>query len=166
MMSTRDGKTIFKVIDFGSMTELYSIDSNAGTPSYLAPERFTGSSINECSEIYSIGVTLYESLSQKFPFGEIEPFQTPSFNNITPLSKHNKNIPQWFCSVIFRANEKHSDLRYKNYSEMLFEISNPLKVKPYFDKKSLLIERQPVLFYRILFTISFIFNIILMIAYL
>jgi len=161
MVSERDGKHVFKVIDFGSMTELYSIDSNAGTPSYLAPERFTGSSINESSEIFSIGVTLYEALTQKFPFGEIEPFQTPSFKKITPLNKYNKNIPDWLSSVIFRASEKENDLRYKNYSEMLFELSNPLKVKPYFDKKVSLIERQPVLFYRTLFTLSFIVNFIL-----
>ena len=161
MVSERDGKHVFKVIDFGSMTELYSINSSAGTPSYLAPERFTGMCISESSEIYAIGVTLYECLTQKFPYGEIEPFQTPSFKKVTPLSKYNKNIPAWLCSVIFRAVEKESDLRYKNYSEMLFELTNPLKVKPYFDKKSSIIEREPVLFYRTLFTLSLIGNIIL-----
>jgi serine/threonine protein kinase len=161
MISERDGKNVFKVIDFGSMTELYSISSNAGTPSYLAPERFTGASINESSEIYSIGVTLYECLTQHYPFGEIEPFQTPSFKTVTPLRKYNENIPQWLCSVIFRATDKENDLRYKNYSEMMFELSNPLKVKPYFDKHASLIERQPVLFYRTLFTLSFIGNMIL-----
>ena len=161
MVSERDGKNVFKVIDFGSMTELYSISSNAGTPSYLAPERFTGGSINESSEIYSIGVTLYECLTQSYPYGEIEPFQTPSFKTMVPLKKYNKNIPQWLCSTIFRAVECNSDSRYKNYSEMLFEISNPLKVKPYFDKNASLIERQPVLFYRTLFTLSFIGNMIL-----
>lgn len=161
MVRERDGKHVFKVIDFGSMTELYSIDSNAGTPSYLAPERFTGSSINESSEIYSIGVTLYESLTQSFPFGEIEPFQTPIFKQVIPLSKYNKNIPDWLSSVILRATEKESDLRYKHYSEMMFELSNPLKVKPYFDKNSSLLERQPVLVYRVLFTVSFVLNLVL-----
>ena len=161
MVSKRDGKHVFKVIDFGSMTELYSINSAAGTPSYLAPERFTGMCISESSEIYAIGVTLYECLTKKFPYGEIEPFQTPTFKKVTPLSKYNKNIPPWLCSVIFRATEKESDVRYKNYSEMLFELTNPLKVKPYFDKNSSIIEREPVLFYRTLFTLSFIGNMIL-----
>lgn len=161
IVSKRDGKHVFKVIDFGSMTELYSIDSNAGTPSYLAPERFTGATICESTEIFSIGVTLYEALTQKFPYGEIEPFQTPTFKKVIPLSRYNKNIPQWLCSVIFRATEKQSDLRYKNYSEILFEISNPQKVKPYFDKNSSIIEREPVLFYKTLFIASLIGNFIL-----
>ena len=79
MVQQRDGKHIFKIIDFGSMTEIYSINSRAGTPSYLAPQRFEGKSINEATEIFAIGVTLYESLTGSFPYGEIEPFQNPTF---------------------------------------------------------------------------------------
>jgi len=156
MISERDGKHVFKVIDFGSMTELYSINSTAGTPSYLAPERFTGSSINESSEIFSIGVTLYEALTQKFPYGEIEPFQQPTFKTAVSTTKLNKNIPDWLNSIIFRSIEANNEKRYKNYSEMLFEINNPHKVKPYFDSTKALIERNPELFYKIGFIIEFI----------
>jgi len=156
MISERDGKHVFKVIDFGSMTELYSINSTAGTPSYLAPERFTGSSINESSEIFSIGVTLYEALTQKFPYGEIEPFQQPTFKTAISTTKLNKNIPDWLNSIIFRSIEVNNDKRYRNYSEMLFEINNPNKVKPYFDSTKALIERNPELFYKIGFIIEFI----------
>ncbi len=163
MISERDGKHIFKVIDFGSMTELYSISSNAGTPSYLAPERFTGTSINEGSEIFSIGVTLYEALTEKFPYGEIEPFQQPTFKSPKAPQKENGNIPPWLNSIILRAIEKDTTLRYQNYSEMLFEISNPNKVKPYFDKKTTLIERKPIAVYRALFTLSFLVNLILVV---
>ena len=161
MISERDGKHVFKVIDFGSMTELYSIASTAGTPSYLAPERFTGASINEGSEVFSIGVTLYEALTGKFPYGEIEPFQQPTFKTAREPSKENGNIPPWLNSVILRSIEKESSLRYKNYSEMLFEISNPHKVKPYFDKKTTLLARKPVEVYRVMFTVSFIINLVL-----
>ena len=156
MVSERDGKHVFKVIDFGSITELYSINSTAGTPSYLAPERFTGSSINESSEIFSIGITLYEALTQKFPYGEIEPFQQPIFKTAISTTKLNKNIHDWLNSVIFRSIEPNSEKRYKNYSEMLFEISNPNRVKPYFDSTKPLIERNPELFYKIGFIIEFI----------
>ncbi len=164
MISERDGKHIFKIIDFGSMTEIYSIASNAGTPSYLAPERFTGASINEGSEIFSIGVTLYEALTEKFPYGEIEPFQQPTFKTPNSPNKENKNIPDWLNSILLRAIEVNSEKRYKNYSEMLFEISNPNKVKPYFDTTKPLIERNPELFYKIGFIVEFV--IILALFYL
>ncbi len=159
MVLERHGKHIFKIIDFGSMTELYSITSNAGTPSYLAPERFLGSSINESTELFAIGVTLYEALTGRFPYGEIEPFQTPSFKEPTQPIKENSKIPAWLNSVILRSISRDSKLRYKNYSEMLFEINNPEKVKPYFHKNMTLQERNPSLFYRIAFTLSFIVNL-------
>ena len=162
MISERDGKHVFKVIDFGSMTELYSIDSKAGTPSYLSPERFRGVSISEGSEIFSIGVTLYEALTGKFPYGEIEPFQSPTFKQAPSASKENKNIPQWLNSILLRSIDKESERRYKHYSEMLFEVSNPQKVQPYFNENMTLQERNPSLFYRIAFTISFILNLMLM----
>lgn len=156
MVSERDGKHVFKVIDFGSMTELYSINSSAGTPSYLAPERFTGASINESSEIFSIGVTLYEALTQKFPYGEIEPFQQPTFKTANSTIKANKNVPDWLNSIILRSIVPDNEKRYRNYSEMLFELSNPNKVKPYFDATKPLIERNPELFYKIGFIIEFL----------
>ena len=162
MIYERDGKHVFKVIDFGAMTELYSIASKAGTPSYLAPERFIGGSINESSEIFAIGVSLYEALTQKFPYGEIEPFQNPIFKTPTPPNRLNKNIPDWLNSVILRAIERDANLRYKNYSEMLYEINNPQKVKPYFDKSRPLIERNPILFYKIGFIVEFIIIIVLL----
>ena len=156
MISERDGKHVFKVIDFGSMTEIYSIASNAGTASYLAPERFTGASISEGSELFSIGVTLYEALTGKFPYGEIEPFQQPNFKTPLSATKENSNIPDWLNSILFRAIEANHEKRYQNYSEMLFEISNPNKVKPYFDTNKPLIERNPELFYKIGFRVEFV----------
>jgi len=161
MISERDGKHVFKVIDFGSMTELYSIASTAGTPSYLAPERFTGGSINEGSEIFSIGVTLYEALTGKFPYGEIEPFQQPTFKTPNSAMKENSNIPDWLNSILFRSIDVNPEKRYKNYSEMLFEVSNPNKVKPYFDSTKPLIERNPELFYKIGFIVEFVVILIL-----
>jgi serine/threonine protein kinase len=155
MAFTRKDKKVFKVIDFGSIVELYTTQSRAGTPSYLAPERFKGTAINESTEIFAIGVTLYELLTNNYPYGEIEPFQTPSFKEAKPPSKYNKNIPNWLDSVIMRAIAIKPEERYKNYSEMMFEIENPLKVKPYFDKTKPLMQRDPLTFFKIGFYIEF-----------
>ena len=155
MMYERNGKPFFKLIDFGSIVELYSIDSRAGTPSYLAPERFQGVSISESTEIFAIGVTLYEVLTGKFTYGEIEPFQTPSFKPPVPPSKLNSNIPDWLDSVILRSIAIKPEERYKNYSEMLFELDNPEKVKPFYDKSKPLMQRDPLKFFKVGFYIEF-----------
>ena len=157
----RDGKRIFKIIDFGSITEIFSIASTAGTPSYLAPERFTGNAINEKTEIFSIGVTLYEALCGKYPYGEIEPFQNPTFGVAKKPQNLNNNIPAWFESIILRAISVDEDLRYSNYSYMKFELEYPQKVKPFFEKKTPLLKKDPLLFYKFGFYFLLILNFIL-----
>jgi serine/threonine protein kinase len=149
------------MVDLGSITEVYSTVSQAGTPTYLAPERFNQSPLNEQTELYAMGITLYESLTQKYPFGEIEPFQRPSFVKIIKApSKLNSKIPSWFESVILRALEVDTKNRYHNYSEMQYEVSNPQKVKPYFSKNTSFIERNEMLVYKIGFSSMFILNLI------
>ncbi len=157
----RDGKRIFKVIDFGSITEIYSINNKAGTPSYLAPERFKESFINEQTEIFSIGVTLYQSLTNKYPYGEIEPFQNPTFKQAKSPKIYNKNIPDWLESVILRSIVVDENLRYENYTIMDYEIDNPNKVKPFFDKNTPLLQRDPLKFYKFGFFFLLILNFIM-----
>ncbi len=152
----------FKIIDFGSITEIFSTDSQAGTPSFLAPERFLGESISETTELFSIGVTLYLALTGKYPYGEIEPFQNPSFKEAKQPSFYNKNIPNWLDSIIMRSIATDKEQRYSHYSEMNFELHNPTKVKPYFIKSASLIEKSPLLFYKIAFGIMTFANFILL----
>lgn len=158
----RDGEAgvEFKMVDFGSIVEIFSLNNRAGTPTYLAPERFSGSVINEATEIFSIGITLYWALTQKFPYGEIEPFQTPSFFQPKRPSKFNNNIPLWLDSIIMRAISIDPTQRYAHYSEFFYELKSPEKVKPFFSKTTPLIERSPVTFYKTGFILLFILEIV------
>ena len=165
MVIERDGKHIFKIIDFGSMTEVYSTNSRAGTPSYLAPERFEGKSINETTEIFSIGITLYESLTGVFAYGEIEPFQTPTFKTPKSPKEFNNNIPLWFESVILRSISIDEDKRYKNYTNMVYELDNSDKVKPFFNKNASLLEKNPLAVYKAGFFIMLFINIVLFVKF-
>jgi serine/threonine protein phosphatase PrpC len=152
----------FKIIDFGNITEVFSTNSNAGTPSFLSPQRFQGEAISETSEIFAIGVTLYLALTKKYPYGEIEPFSNPSFKEAQRPSKYNANIPKWFESIILRSISRDEDKRYEHYSEMMYELQRPENVKPYFNENSSLIERDPILFYRVGFTVMTLLNLVLL----
>jgi serine/threonine protein kinase len=157
----RHGKRIYKLVDFGSIVEIFFIASRAGTPSYLAPEHFAGDPISEQSEIFAIGVTLYEALTRRYPYGEIEPFQTPAFRTPKPIHHYNKTVPAWLESVVMRAIERNRERRYEVYSEMEFELNHPDKVEPYYPENVSLFERDPVRVYRILFIVSLIINLTL-----
>ena len=155
----------FKMVDFGSVVEIFSLNSRAGTPSFLAPERFSGNAINESTEIFSIGVTLYWALTGKFPYGEIEPFQTPSFKQAKLPSTYNKNIPLWLESILMRSIAIDAEERYTHYSEFFYELKSPEKVKPYYASNLTFIERDPLLFYKIGFFILLLTNIITFVYY-
>jgi len=161
IVTQRHGKIVFKLIDFGSIVETFSISSRAGTPSYLAPERFNAEAISEQTEIFAIGITLYEALTQKLPYGEIEPFQTPTFKSAKPLRYYNKMVPAWLESLVMNAIEPDKSRRYSLYSEMEYQLTHPEKVKPYFQQNTSIFEKNPVQLYRWLFIISFILNMYL-----
>jgi serine/threonine protein kinase len=155
----------FKMVDFGSVVEIFSLNSRAGTPSYLAPERFSGNAINESTEIFSIGVTLYWALTGKFPYGEIEPFQSPSFKQAKLPSIYNKNIPLWLESILMRSIAIDTQDRYAHYSEFFYELKSPEKVKPYYAPDLTFIEREPLLFYKIGFFILLVTNAVTFVYY-
>ena len=165
MIYERKGKEAFKFVDFGSITEAYSDVSRAGTPSYLAPERFAGLPITEQSEIFSIGVTLYEALTSKLPYGEIEPFQSPTFKTAKRPSTLNAKVPKWLDSIIMKAIEIDPKRRYTHYSNMLYELNNPDKVEPYYGSEENFITKNPLVVCRALLILSLIANFVLIAFY-
>lgn len=138
----------FKLVDFGSVAELFSVTSRAGTASYLAPERFRAEPISERTEIFAMGVTLFEALTRAFPFGEIERFQTPRFGAARRPGALNPNLPPWLESVLLRALSPEPERRYQNYSEMLFDLEHPDRVQPFHPKQGAIADAGPLRFYR------------------
>ena len=163
ILGTRKGKRVFTMIDFGSITDAYSITNRAGTPSYLSAERFNGAPATEQSEIYAIGVTLYEALTKEYPFGEIEPFQNPDFTKEPKRpSTYNPKVPKWLESVIMHAINPDTERRYHHYSEFYHDLEHPKRVKPYFEANTSIIQRKPLLLCRIALGVMIIVNIILL----
>ncbi len=160
----RDGENLrFLLIDLGSAAEVFSVTNRAGTPSYLAPERFQNAPLSERTELFAIGVTLYESLARAYPYGEVERFQTPRFD--TPpkrLTRLNAAVPPWLESVILRALAPDASDRYQNFSEMVYALGHPTEVEPFYAKNTALLDRNPVLFYKLLSLALFLTNVALL----
>lgn len=138
----------FKLVDIGSAAEVFSVSSRAGTASYLAPERFHDAPISERTEIFAMGVTLYQSLTGVLPYGEIERFQTPHFSAPKHAAKLNANIPSWLDAVILRAIDRNPERRYQHFSELAYDLAHPDKVAPCYDEHASLMERNPLAFYK------------------
>ena len=120
-----DGEGRVKVTDFGiaragtsQMTETGSI---VGTAQYLSPEQARGGEIDPRSDLYSLGVVLYELLTGKTPFeGEtpVEIAMKHLSNPPTPPSKLRPDVPPALDKVVLRALAKNPDDRYQSAEEM------------------------------------------------
>lgn len=140
----------FLLLDFGSVAPLFAPPSRAGTASYIAPERFQGAPHSERTEIYGIGVTMFEAATRAYPYGEIERFQNPRFTTPRRPAKLNAALPDWVEAVLLRAVAAEPAQRYQNYSQLTFDLEHPDKVEPFFAPDTPLLERNPLLVWQLL----------------
>src|SRR6478609_2780080 len=140
----------FLLLDFGSVAPLFAPPSRAGTASYIAPERFTGAPHSERTEVYGIGVTLFEAATRTYPYGEIERFQNPRFAAPRRPARLNPALPDWLEAVLLRAIAVAPAQRYQNYSQLTFDLDHPGQVEPFFAPDTPLLERNPLLVWKLL----------------
>ena len=118
IMITTDGKV--KITDFGiakvASSNLTTTGQFLGTPNYMSPEQVTGASVDGRSDIFSLGVVLYEMLSRRKPFSG-ENLTTISYKivheNFTPLGDVSKSVPAEFDAILAKALAKDPWNRYQ-----------------------------------------------------
>ncbi|HXH60819.1 MAG TPA: protein kinase [Fimbriimonadaceae bacterium] len=97
-----------------------------GTPSYMSPEQINGKEIDARSDIFGVGVVLYEMVSGKKPFqGDSVVSITYAIMNKQPDQPQQANYSLW--QVIQKALEKTPDMRYKSAGEMANDLKKVLK---------------------------------------
>ena len=123
---------MIKITDFGIARLTFqpnlTMDGQVfGTPSYMSPEQVVGREIDARSDLFSVGVMLYEMLTGKKPFsGDSVVSTTYAIMNKDPEQPPNLNWGIW--SVISRSLEKSPIMRYANAADMrsaLEEAVNP-----------------------------------------
>lgn len=150
----------FLLLDFGSVAPLFAPPSRAGTASYIAPERFTGAPHSERTEVYGIGVTLFEAATRTYPYGEIERFQNPRFTAPRRPARLNPALPDWLEAVLLHAVAAQPARRYQNYSQLTFDLNHPDQVEPFFAPDTPLLERNPLLVWRLLAAVLAALNLL------
>jgi eukaryotic-like serine/threonine-protein kinase len=120
-----DGEGRLKVTDFGiaragtsQMTEAGSI---IGTAQYLSPEQARGAPVDQTSDLYSVGVVLYELLTGVVPFSGDTPVEIAMkhLSNVPePPSSKRAEIPRDLDMVVMRALAKDPSERYHSAEEM------------------------------------------------
>ena len=158
-----DGK--LRILDLGVALNPWTESGargNAGTPSFMAPEQFTGAAANGQGDIYAVGVTLYHLLTRKYPYGEIEPFQNPRFGEPAPPTRYRPDIPQWLENVILKAAARDREKRFETIEELLLALEQG-EMKPLAPMAATpLIERCTPVVWKFLALLSFLLNLLLL----
>ena len=127
---SKDGKV--KVTDFGiakAATSTTVSTSAMGSVHYTSPEQARGGYVDNRSDIYSVGITLYEMVTGHVPFdGEstVEVAVKHLQEEITPPSEYVRDIPYSLEQIILKCTQKNSERRYSDIEELILDLKHSL----------------------------------------
>jgi serine/threonine protein kinase/Flp pilus assembly protein TadD len=135
IMIDNDGKV--KIMDFGLAkirggTELTKIGSTVGTAAYMSPEQAKGDDVDNRTDLWSLGIIIYQMLSGVLPFkGDYEAAVMYELLNEDPpgLQSFRSDIPDELLKLTFRLMEKDINKRISSASIVLEELKKKPEVK-------------------------------------
>jgi tetratricopeptide (TPR) repeat protein/predicted Ser/Thr protein kinase len=130
IMIDEDGDV--RIMDFGIASSIETKGATLpgmmiGTPEYMSPEQIDGSEIDARSDIYSLGIIIYELLTGKTPFSGETPWSVAfKHKNDLPHDPRelNPRIPESMSRVILKCLEKQKERRYQSAEELLADLAN------------------------------------------
>lgn len=118
---------LVKIADFGLASEIKGISFGVsgrviGTPLYMSPEQAQGTEGDHCSDMYSLGITLYQMITGKLPFkGEgIKEIIKKQVNDPIPVLPF--YVPKTVAKLIYHLTNKDKKKRFSDYDELLAEV--------------------------------------------
>ena len=125
---TTDGSDV-KITDFGAAF-LQNRDAtqsvNIGSPSYMSPEQISAHTLTQATDMYSLGVVLYELLTGKRPFvaeGLTQLIQQILNDAPAPPSQLNAAIPPGLDRIVLKMLAKQPEERYSNWADLALELA-------------------------------------------
>jgi serine/threonine protein phosphatase PrpC len=135
---------------------------HAGTPSYMNPELWDDEPADAQSDLFALGVTMYQLLTGHLPYGEIEPYQKGAFRrDPKPPSRLRPNVPIWLDHCVLKAVARDKKLRFETAEELMLALqrgaSRPLPAQA----ASSLVARDPSAVWKIAAAVSVVVNVLL-----
>lgn len=124
------GGTEVKVTDFGAAllrTGKGNTTVSIGTPAYMSPEQINGDELTHKTDMYCVGVVLYELLTGVRPF--VAPTMPELIRKVlseapVPPSRLRPGLPDGLDGLVLKAMEKHPDDRYPSWADFALEMAN------------------------------------------
>ena len=133
-----DDEDRIKLIDFGIACDMRSrrltfgkLTKAMGTPDYVSPEQVKGKRGDARSDVYALGIMLYELVTGEVPFGganAVTALNLRLLNNPTPPRDMDPNISPELQEIIYRALEREPENRYQTARELAHDLQHPEQV--------------------------------------
>ncbi|NUM36870.1 MAG: protein kinase [Candidatus Brocadiae bacterium] len=137
-----------KIMDFGLAKSLDATENKRrtlsktgdilGTPSYMSPEQAEGDKVDPKSDIYSLGATLYEALTEKLPFdGEsyLNVLMKIATEEVAPIRKINPSVSPYLEAICMKCLQKKPEKRYADAKQLARDLHNFINHRPILAKR-------------------------------
>jgi serine/threonine protein phosphatase PrpC len=132
---------------------------HAGTPSYMNPEQWREEPANAGSDLFALGVTLYQCLAGRLPYGEIEPYQVNRYrSDPAALSRLRPDVPMWLDHLVRKAVALDPKLRFETADEMLLALERGAARALPAPSHTPLAARDPLMLWKMGCAVSLLFN--------
>jgi eukaryotic-like serine/threonine-protein kinase len=133
-----DSEDRIKLVDFGIASSAAArrltfgkLTHTMGTADYISPEQVKSNRSDGRSDVYAVGVMLYEMLTGELPFQGVNPFAVMNdrlLNDPVPPREISPHISPELQEIIYRALERKPENRYANAREFASDLRNPTSV--------------------------------------
>jgi len=121
-----------RIVDFGLARSLEQsgitrTGAVLGTPHYMSPEQALGGQSDERSDIFAVGVVLYELLTGELPFpaeNMVQSFLARTRDRARPINSIDPSTPPWLARIVMRCLERDPVRRYQSAQELLEELNS------------------------------------------
>ena len=126
-----------RIVDFGlarsfEHTGITRTGAVLGTPHYMAPEQALGGQSDARSDIFALGVVLYELLTGELPFPAenlAESFLARTRNRARHIASVDRSVPEWLARIVMRCLEREPASRYQTAQELFEELNAADKLR-------------------------------------
>ncbi|MBL8737047.1 MAG: serine/threonine protein kinase [Planctomycetes bacterium] len=133
VMLTRDGRSVlldFGVALLGGRGEFTRTGNTPGSPAFMSPEQLRGDAVDERTDVYSLGATLWQMLALVPPFRGEKDLQRIRDGELPSLLARNREVPHELVVVVHKAMDRDRERRYPDVEAFADDLLAVLQRRP------------------------------------